>query len=81
MMGYFIPNLSFDLLMKEFLKSANIWQSYRQHGWLCHTPHSSTLLFSEMQKLLLIVVMLLVRLTCDFLSTNIKLPYRQVLTY
>jgi len=27
-MGYFITNLSFNFLVKEFLKSANIWQSY-----------------------------------------------------
>jgi len=27
-MGYFITNLSFNFLVKEFLKSANVWQSY-----------------------------------------------------
>ena len=30
--GHFITNLSFNLLVKEFLKSANIWRSYRQNG-------------------------------------------------
>jgi len=29
MMGYFITNTSFNLVVKEFLKSVNIWQSYR----------------------------------------------------
>ena len=33
-------HLSFNLLVKEFLKLVNIWQSYRQNGWLCHTSHS-----------------------------------------
>ena len=28
----FIINLSFNLLVKEFFKSVNIWQSYRQNG-------------------------------------------------
>jgi len=31
-MSYFITNLSFNLLVKEFSKSANIWRSYRQNG-------------------------------------------------
>jgi len=30
--GYFTTNLSLNLLAKEFLKSVNIWQSYRQNG-------------------------------------------------
>jgi len=25
---------------EKFFKLMNIWQSYRQNGWLCHTPHS-----------------------------------------
>jgi len=36
----FITNLSLNLLVTEFLKSVNTWRSYRQNGWLCHTPHS-----------------------------------------
>jgi len=32
MMGYFITNLSFNSLVKEFLKPVNIWQSYKQNG-------------------------------------------------
>jgi len=39
MMGYFITNLSITAPVKEFLKSVNIWRSYRQNGWSCHTPH------------------------------------------
>ena len=39
MMRYFITNVWFNLLVKEFLKSVNTWQSYRQNGWLRHTPH------------------------------------------
>jgi len=30
--GYFIANLPLNLLVKEFLKSVNIWQSYKQNG-------------------------------------------------
>jgi len=41
MMGYIITNLSFNLLVKEFLKSVNIWRSYWQNAWFCHTRHSS----------------------------------------
>ena len=40
-MGYFITDLSFNLLVQELLKPVYIWQSYRQNGWLCHMPHSS----------------------------------------
>ena len=39
-MSYFTTHLSFTLLVKEFLTLVNTWQSYRQNGWLCHTPHS-----------------------------------------
>ena len=28
----FTTHLSFNLLVKEFLKSVNIWRSYRQNG-------------------------------------------------
>ena len=35
----FIENFSFNLLVKEFLKSVNIWRSNKQNGWSCHTPH------------------------------------------
>jgi len=38
-MHYFITNVSFNLLVKEFLKSMNIWQSFRQKDWLCHMTH------------------------------------------
>jgi len=31
-MDYFVTNISFNLLVKEFFKSVNIWQSYRQNG-------------------------------------------------
>ena len=30
-------NLSLNLLVKTFFKSVNIWRSYKQNGWLCHT--------------------------------------------
>jgi len=33
LMGYFIKSLSFNLTVKEFLKSVNIWRSYGQK-WL-----------------------------------------------
>jgi len=39
-MSCFIINLSFNLLVKIFFKSANAWRSYRQSGWSCHTPCS-----------------------------------------
>ena len=39
LVSYFSTHLSFTLLVKEFLRLVNIWQSYRQNGWLCHTPH------------------------------------------
>jgi len=39
-MGYFITNSSFIVQVKEFLKSVNIWRSYKQNGWSRHTPHS-----------------------------------------
>jgi len=39
-MHYFITNVSFNLLVKEFLTSMNVWQSFRQKGWMCHMPHS-----------------------------------------
>ena len=32
MMSYYTTHLSLDLLVKEFLKLVNIWQSYRQNG-------------------------------------------------
>ena len=32
MMRYFIKNLSVIVRVKEFLKSVNIWRSYRQNG-------------------------------------------------
>jgi len=31
-MDYFVTNISFNLIVKECLKSVNIWQSYRQNG-------------------------------------------------
>ena len=37
MTGYFITNISLSLLVEEFLKSVNIWQSCSQNGRLCHT--------------------------------------------
>ena len=40
MMSYFTTHLSFTLLVKELLRLVNIWQSYRQNGWLCYTPYS-----------------------------------------
>ena len=49
MMSYFATHLSFTLLAKEFLTLVNIWQSYRQNGWLCHTPIRLALLSSKMQ--------------------------------
>jgi len=36
-MSYFITNVSLSLLIKELLKSANIWRSYSANIWLC-TP-------------------------------------------
>jgi len=39
-MSYFTTHLSLNLLVKEFLKLVNIWQSYRQNGLLFHAPHS-----------------------------------------
>ena len=32
LMNYFTTHLSLNLLVKEFLKLVNIWQSYRQNG-------------------------------------------------
>ena len=37
-MSYFTTHLSVTLLVKEFLRLGNIRRSYRQNGWLCHTP-------------------------------------------
>jgi len=39
-MAFFITNLSFNLLVKELLKSLNIWLRYGQNGCSCHMPHS-----------------------------------------
>ena len=39
MMRYFTTYLSYNLLVKEFLKLVNIWRSYRQNGRLFHAPH------------------------------------------
>ena len=38
MMGYFITNISFHLLVKELLKSVNLAKS-QANVWLCHMPH------------------------------------------
>jgi len=32
--------VSFNMLVKEYLKSVNIWQSYGQNGRFCHMPHT-----------------------------------------
>jgi len=37
-MSYFTIHLSFTLLVKEFLRLANIWRSYGQNRWLSYTP-------------------------------------------
>jgi len=34
MMGYFITNISFSLLVKEFFKSVYIWQSYNNNDFI-----------------------------------------------
>jgi len=39
MMGYFITNLSFNSLVKEFLKPTFEHLAKLQAKWLCHTPH------------------------------------------
>jgi len=75
---------SFNLLVKEFFKPVNMWQSSRQTGWLCHIPFAiyfwpwrcRTCQISKIwcvivyyeQKVLLIVVMLIHRLIRVFLS-------------
>jgi len=51
MMGYFITNISFNLLVIEFLKSVNIWQSYRQNGDCVILPIRLRHLSSEMHKI------------------------------
>jgi len=38
--GHFITNYIIQLAGEKKLKWVNIWQSYRQNGWLCHIPHS-----------------------------------------
>jgi len=79
---------SFNLLVKEFFKPVNMWQSSRQTGWLCHIPFAiyfrpwrcRTCQISKIwclivyygQKVLLIVVMLIHRLIRVFIK-NIKL--------
>ena len=50
-MSYFFTNLSFDLLVKEFLKSVNFWRSYRQNGWLCHKPHTLRRITRQISKI------------------------------
>ena len=43
-MSNFIANLAVNLLVKEFLKSVNIWRSYKQNGLLRHMPTHLALL-------------------------------------
>ena len=49
MMGYFVTNLSFIVPVKEFLKSVNIWISYRQMVDRAIRPIRLRLLSSKMQ--------------------------------
>jgi len=47
-MSYFTTHLSLNLLVKEFLKLVNIWQSYRQNGDSFMHPIRTELLSSKM---------------------------------
>jgi len=47
-MGYFTIHLSFNLLVKEFLKLVNIWRSYRQNGDCFMRPIRLACLSSKM---------------------------------
>ena len=44
---HFTTNLLLRLLAKQFLKSVNIWRSYRKEGWLSHALYMGNPLHGE----------------------------------
>jgi len=48
MVSYFTTHLSLNLLVQEFFKLVNIWQSYRQNGDCFMRPIRIALLVSKM---------------------------------
>jgi len=75
-----------SLLVKQFLKSVNIWRSYRQEGCFTRFVRLSILLHKDeefaivfMKKLLLTVVMLVSPVIPTLVVTNINVM-RQTLT-
>jgi len=87
--NHFTTNLVLSLLVKQFLKSVNIWRSYRQEGCFTCSVRLSTVLYKDEEfaidftydtkKLLLTVVRLVSPLILTLLVTNINL-IRPILT-
>jgi len=84
-------DLLLSLLMKQFLKSVNIWRSYMQEGCFTRCVHLGTVLHKDkefaidftysVKKLLLSVVTLLVSpLILTLVVTNIINLIRPILT-
>jgi len=70
-MSYFTTHLSLNLLVKEFLRKVNTWQSYSQNGdcFVCHIRialWSSKILFSPDK---------LNKIDASLLSTNIEFAF------
>jgi len=43
--NHFTTDLLLSLLVKQFLKSVNIWQSYRHEDCFAHSVHLGTVLY------------------------------------